>query len=79
MSPRIHELEASVKHDVIAFTMAVGESIADPAAARWLHYGLTSNDIVDTSQALQIREASKLIERDLVMFGEILEMRAHRI
>src|SRR5215831_2054285 len=37
--PRIHELEAKVKHDVIAFTMAVGESIGDPAAARWLHYG----------------------------------------
>ena len=35
--PRIHELEARVKHDVIAFTMNVGESIGDPAAARWLH------------------------------------------
>src|SRR6266566_4148784 len=59
---RIHELEARVKHDVIAFTMAVGESIGDPTAARWLHYGLTSNDVVDTAQALQIRDASRLIE-----------------
>src|ERR1700736_417479 len=74
---RIHELESRVKHDVIAFTMAVGESIADPAAARWLHYGMTSNDVVDTAQALQVRDASKLIERGLVMFGEILDVRAH--
>jgi adenylosuccinate lyase len=74
---RIHELEARVKHDVIAFTMAVGESIRDPDAGRWLHYGLTSNDIVDTAQALQIRDASKLIECALVMFGEILDLRAH--
>src|SRR5256884_6742015 len=57
---RIHELEARVKHDVIAFTMAVGESIGDPAVARWLHYGMTSNDVVDTAQALQVRDASKL-------------------
>src|SRR6266852_5774326 len=66
---RINELEARVKHDVIAFTMAVGESIGDPAAARWLHYGMTSNDVVDTAQALQVRDASRLIERALVMFG----------
>jgi len=75
---RIHELEARVKHDVIAFTMAVGESISDPAAARWLHYGMTSNDVVDTAQALQIRDATKLIERALVTFGEILDLRAHQ-
>jgi adenylosuccinate lyase len=74
---RIHELEARVKHDVIAFTMAVGESIGDPAAARWLHYGMTSNDVVDTAQALQVHEASRLIERALVVFGEILDLRAH--
>src|ERR1700722_18179788 len=73
---RITELEAKVKHDVIAFTMAIGETIGDPDAARWLHYGLTSNDIVDTAQALQIREASRLIEHGLVRFGEVLERRA---
>lgn len=73
----ILQIEARVKHDVIAFTMAVGESIADPAAARWLHYGMTSNDVVDTAQALQVRDASKLLERALVMFGEILDLRAH--
>ena len=75
---RINEIESSVKHDVIAFTMAVGESVGDPAAARWLHYGMTSNDVVDTAQALLIRDASHLIERDLVLFAEILDLRAHQ-
>src|SRR3984893_2324729 len=75
---RINEIESSVKHDVIAFTMAVGESVGDPAAARWLHYGMTSNDVVDTAQALLIRDASHFIERDLVLFGEILDLRAHQ-
>jgi adenylosuccinate lyase len=74
---RIAEHEAKVKHDVIAFTMAVGETIGDADAARWLHYGLTSNDVVDTAQALQIREASRLIEHGLVRFGEVLDRRAH--
>src|SRR5712692_7933542 len=73
---RIGELEARVRHDVIAFTIAVSEAIADPAGARWLHYGLTSNDVVDTAQALQVREASRLIEHGLVRFGEVLERRA---
>ena len=73
---RINEIELKVKHDVIAFTLAVGETVADPSAARWLHYGLTSNDIVDTAQALQVREASRLIEHGLVRFGEVLERRA---
>jgi adenylosuccinate lyase len=75
---RINEIESRVKHDVIAFTMAVGENVGDPAAARWLHYGMTSNDVVDTAQALTIRDASQLIERDLVIFGEILDLRAHQ-
>jgi len=74
---RINELEAKVKHDVIAFTMAVGESIKSPSSARWLHYGMTSNDVVDTAQALLLQDASKIIERDLVLFGEVLDLRAH--
>jgi len=73
---RIHELEARVKHDVIAFTMSVGESIGDPAAARWLHYGMTSNDVVDTAQALLVRDAARLIEAGLVRFGDVLAKRA---
>jgi len=73
---RIHELEARVKHDVIAFTMAVGESIGDPAAARWLHYGMTSNDVVDTAQALLVRDAARLIEAALAKFSGVLANRA---
>ena len=73
---RINEIEAKVKHDVIAFTIAVQETVNDPEAARWLHYGLTSNDVVDTAQALLVREASRLIEKDLESFGEVLERRA---
>jgi adenylosuccinate lyase len=74
---RITEIEARVRHDVIAFTMAVSEAIGDPGAARWLHYGLTSNDVVDTAQALQVREASRLIAAGLEQLSEVLEKRAH--
>src|SRR5579872_3255261 len=73
---RILEIESRVRHDVIAFTVAVGETVGDPEAARWLHYGLTSNDVVDTAQALLVREASALIEPGIERFGEILERRA---
>src|SRR5215831_15954850 len=75
---RINELEARVKHDVIAFTMNVGESIGDPAAARWLHYGLTSNDVVDTAQALLVRDASRLIASALGRFSDTLRQRAQQ-
>jgi adenylosuccinate lyase len=74
---RINELEAKVKHDVIAFTMTVSESIGDPNVARWLHFGMTSNDVVDTAQSLLVRDASHLIEKNLVLFGEVLDLRAH--
>jgi adenylosuccinate lyase len=74
---RVLEIESRVRHDVIAFTLAVGEAIDDPEAARWLHYGLTSNDVVDTAQALQVREASRLIDAGLKRLGEVLEKRAH--
>jgi adenylosuccinate lyase len=74
---RVLEIEARVRHDVIAFTLAVSETIGDPEAARWLHYGLTSNDVVDTAQALQVREASRLMDAGLKRLGEVLEKRAH--
>jgi len=73
---RILEHEAKDRHDVIAFTIAVGESIGDPETSRWLHYGLTSNDVVDTAQALVVRDASRLIEQGIEKLGEILERRA---
>jgi adenylosuccinate lyase len=71
---RIHEIEAEVKHDVIAFTTAVAEKIGPEA--RWLHYGLTSNDVVDTAQALQIKEASRIIRKDLEELKNVLGRRA---
>src|SRR5215475_5381344 len=72
---RIHEIEAEVKHDVIAFTTAVAEKVGPEA--RWLHYGLTSNDVVDTAQALQIKEASRIIAEDLEQLKAVLARRAH--
>ena len=71
---RIQEIEAEVKHDVIAFTTAVAEKIGPES--RWLHYGLTSNDVVDTAQALQIKAASALIREDILALIEILKKRA---
>jgi adenylosuccinate lyase len=61
---RIAEIERETRHDVIAFTTCVAESMASAGVAeysRWLHYGLTSNDVVDTAQALQIKESSALL------------------
>ncbi len=71
---RIQSLEAEVKHDVIAFTTAVAEKIGEES--RWLHFGLTSNDVVDTAQALQIHEASARIRSDLEKLREVLKRRA---
>jgi adenylosuccinate lyase len=76
---RINEIEREVKHDVIAFTTAVAESMkaaGEAEASRWLHYGLTSNDIVDTAQALQIKEASALLAWDIEQLLAILKRRA---
>ena len=71
---RIFEIEAEVKHDVIAFTTAVAEIVGPHA--RWFHYGLTSNDVVDTAQALLIQQASSLIAGDLERLADVLERRA---
>ncbi len=77
---RIHQIESQVKHDVIAFTTAVAESMATAgqgSASRWFHYGLTSTDVVDTAQALQLRQASRILIEDLERLREILKRRAH--
>jgi adenylosuccinate lyase len=71
---RIHAIEAEVKHDVIAFTTAVAEKIG--AESRWLHYGLTSNDVVDTAQALQIKSASAILREDIEKLLAVLKARA---
>jgi len=76
---RIQEIEAEVKHDVIAFTTAVAESLNAQglgAESRWLHYGLTSNDVVDTAQALQVKEASAIIREGLLALLAVLKKRA---
>jgi len=76
---RVREIESEVKHDVIAFTTAVAESLHAAgvgAESRWLHYGLTSNDVVDTAQALQVKEASAIIRQGIVAFLAVLKRRA---
>jgi len=65
---RIEEIEKVTQHDVIAFTHAVAEHVGD--SARWLHFGMTSSDVIDTAQALQMREACDLILR---LLGELME------
>ncbi len=71
---RIQEIEAEVRHDVIAFTTAVSEFVGPDS--RWFHYGLTSNDVVDTAQALLVKQASQLIDAGIVRLAETLERRA---
>jgi len=76
---RIFEIEKEVKHDVIAFTTSVAETMARAGhaeASRWLHYGLTSNDIVDTAQALQLQQASAILLRGLEALQTVLKRRS---
>lgn len=73
------EIEKTVKHDVIAFTTAVAESMARAGhadASRWFHYGLTSNDVVDTAQALVLDQASTRLIEGVERLREVLERRA---
>jgi adenylosuccinate lyase len=76
---RIQEIEREVKHDVIAFTTTVAETMAAAGhseASRWLHYGLTSNDVVDTAQALLVRDASEIIIKGINNLALALKLRA---
>ena len=76
---RIDAIEREVKHDVIAFTTAVAEKMAaagQAGASRWLHYGLTSNDVVDTAQALVLQQASALLRQNVEALLAALERRA---
>jgi adenylosuccinate lyase len=77
---RIDEIERETRHDVIAFTTAVAEKMAaagEAGASRWLHYGLTSNDVVDTAQALMLKQASELLVAGARGLAEILKRRAY--
>jgi adenylosuccinate lyase len=71
---RIEEIERVTQHDVIAFTTSVAEKVGP--AARWLHFGLTSSDVVDTAQALQMREACDLLLANLDAASEAVKARA---
>jgi adenylosuccinate lyase len=76
---RVLEIEKEVKHDVIAFTTAVAETMAKAGhgdASRWLHYGLTSNDVVDTAQALVLQQASAILLGGLERLRAVLKRRA---
>jgi adenylosuccinate lyase len=72
--PRIDAIEQTTQHDVIAFTTAVAEKVGP--SARWLHFGLTSSDVIDTAQALQMREACDLVLKDLDALSEAVRDRA---
>src|SRR6188472_143171 len=71
---RIEEIERSTQHDVIAFTRAAAEKIGP--SARWLHFGMTSSDVIDTAQALQMREACDVILRGLEALSAAVRERA---
>src|SRR6476660_4850295 len=72
--PRIEEIEKTTQHDVIAITTAVAEKVGP--SARWLHFGLTSSDVVDTAQALQMRQACDLIVKGIAALMEAVRVRA---
>src|SRR5947208_2920057 len=72
---RINEIEAEVKHDVIAFTTSVAEFVGP--ASRYFHYGLTSSDVLDTALALQVADASAVIIEDFQRLLDVLKKRAH--
>jgi len=71
---RIEEIEQTTQHDVIAFTQAVAEHVGP--SARWLHFGLTSSDVIDTAQALQMREACDLVLANLDGLKDAIRRRA---
>src|SRR5947199_883287 len=71
---RIETIEETTQHDVIAFTTAVAEHVGP--SARWLHFGMTSSDVIDTAQALQMREACDVILKDLDALADAVRDRA---
>ena len=75
---RINEIEKETRHDVLAFTTAVAENVraAGSESARWLHFGLTSTDVVDTAQALAFVQASAILREGIVRLREVLKRRA---
>jgi len=72
---RIEEIERTTQHDVIAFTTAVSEHLG-PSGRCWLHFGMTSSDVIDTAQALQMREACDLVLKNLDALAGAIRTRA---
>src|SRR5690606_38575696 len=71
---RILEIEEETRHDVVAFTRAVSETLGEER--KWVHYGLTSTDVVDTALSYLIKQANNIIRKDLHTFIEILKNKA---
>jgi adenylosuccinate lyase len=72
---RVNQIEAEVKHDVIAFTTSVAEFVGP--SSRYFHFGLTSSDVLDTATALQVAEASRIIGEGIDRLLQVLKQRAH--
>ncbi len=72
--PRIKEIEEQTRHDVVAFTRAVSESLGEER--KWVHYGLTSTDVVDTANGYLVKQANAILLKDLEEFLEVLRKRA---
>lgn len=72
--PRIREIEEQTRHDIVAFTRAVSESLGDER--KWVHYGLTSTDVVDTANGYLLRQANDILRADLDRFAEMLRKQA---
>ena len=71
---RIKEIEETTRHDVVAFTRAVSESLGPER--KWVHYGLTSTDVVDTANGYLLKQANEILLKDLEAFQEVLKRRA---
>ena len=71
---RIREIEEQTRHDVVAFTRAVSESLGEER--KWVHYGLTSTDVVDTANGYLLKQANAILRKDLAEFQEVLRRRA---
>ncbi|MCR5519363.1 MAG: adenylosuccinate lyase [Bacteroidales bacterium] len=71
---RIKEIEEQTRHDVVAFTRCVSESLGEEK--KWVHYGLTSTDVVDTANGYLIRQANDILRKDMDAFMEVLRRRA---
>lgn len=71
---RVYELEKQTKHDVVAFTRAVSESLGDEK--KWVHYGLTSTDVVDTAYGYLLKQANDIIKKDIENILEVLKEKA---